>query len=696
MSFFITLQVKKYSINKFVIAVKYIIKKILLLIVILFSLSLSLFAVPENNSIFRLQSKNSKGEIVYAVVVNEGTDKKPSYVIRSLTAVDQSYKQENSLWLVKVSGSTFTLQNVGTGKYLYKDSRKGSSGAAKHRVYYLTVNNSAIDFSEDDINGGYYYYESGCSEELYIHYDPYHNEWRYYSLTPIPGHDPKQESQQKAEHDDDWENKGEDQIWNDTNFPPSGQETSVEISGSVVEEILGNNNSGSSSGGIDIEDITGTFFPSNPSTDDNTTDITGTLDEPSTPIIIGNDNTYPEGDFWKTSTIQLSVNSEDWTAVSFPIDVKCATEDLSEDVGYQYYDTQKRANGGEGWQTAYISSDMTFSKGIAYHFATESKTMTLEFIPTGSDKLTKVDQEYSKTLTSTTGSVTKNQNWYYIGNALFNYADLSHISKISRYNRDSHKWEEHDYNSDNLPPFDAFFVQYSGDYSMAINNAKSMNSAPMRKSAKSVVEKYYLTIKGEDNEDNTGIFFRKGAFAEGYVIGEDFLSFATIGGATTEIYTYEDDINFSFNERPLENTFVRVGLYIAKAGTYTISLDNISGNAETFVLYDNYEGEYVYLHLGEEYTFFSERGEFNDRFDVTITYAPGVPTTNVSLSANKLVVVNNEIQGLALDSELFIYDSTGRLVYTTNVYSESMLLPDLNSGIYIVRNVNGWGKFVVK
>ena len=79
-----------------------------------------------------------------------------------------------------------------------------------------------------------------------------------------------------------------------------------------------------------------------------------------------------------------------------------------------------------------------------------------------------------------------------------------------------------------------------------------------------------------------------------------------------------------------------------------------------------------------------------------MTYAPKVPTDNISLSANKFIVVNNEIQGLTLGSELMVYDAMGHLVYVANVDSETMILPNLNSGIYIARNGNGWAKFLVK
>lgn len=223
------------------------------------------------------------------------------------------------------------------------------------------------------------------------------------------------------------------------------------------------------------------------------------------------------------------------------------------------------------------------------------------------------------------------------------------------------------------------------------------NLAPILAREKSVTEKYYLRIEGEGDEDQTGIFFEDEASSEGYIVGEDFLSFATKGRLFTEIYTYEDDIEFAFNTRPLENTFVNVGLYIGTAGRYTISLNNISGNAETFVLYDTYTQETAYLHLGEEYIFDSEKGLFDDRFIITVTYkAFGVTTDNLSLSSTNIVVVGNEIRGLVEGSDFSIYDAMGRLVYFAIVDADVVTLPNLTSGVYIVSNANGWVKFVKK
>ena len=628
---------------------------------------------PAEHSILRLSSKNSKGQIVYAVAMSDGS-------IKALTSDDADYNLENSLWFVEypiygIGGAgyydewyRFTLQNLGTGKYLNLAQRDGVNGSS---LYYMVTSTNSY-FFEIGTSGGY---QIDYGAGLVIQYDPYYNEWRYYESVLMD--DNKNESQEKAEADGN--------AWSNETNPPSDEESSMEIPGSRVEELVGGSD-------LDFEDIVANL--------DKILDeiyAKEVLDSEAKPIVVGNTATYPKG-YWKRATIQmLNVNSTDWTPISFPVDVKCVTANLS-GVGYQEYSTAKRANGESAWVTNYVTSDKVFKRGVAYNFATENATVTLEFVPASAEEVIKVEKSYEKTLEGTTGSIAANQNWYYIGNALFVNAGVTSLSSsieyACTYNRGAKKYDELTLAGRSFEPFATFFVQYAGDYTMSASATR--NSAPMLAREKSATEKYYLRIEGEGEEDQTGIFFEEDASVEGYVIGEDFLSFATIGGANTEIYTYAGDIDYSFNTRPIENTPVYVGLYIAKAGTYTISLDNISGNAESMVLYDNYEQDFARLHLGETYTFDSERGSFDDRFAVAVTYAPGTTTDNVSLSANKLIVVNNEIQGLTLGSELMVYDAMGHLVYVANVDSEIMILPNLNSGIYIARNGNGWVKFLVK
>lgn len=638
---------------------KNIIQKIVLMAV-MFSLSVLSYAVPENNSILRLESKNSAGEVVYAVA-----DKNEGNAISAKTDAElANYGLEYALWIAEVSGNTFKLKNLGTEKYLSNSQRNGSGWfGALTPIVYLSTNTSGVSISDGGDNG---YSITHNRNTLYIQYDPNNDEWRYYA--------------KNGTNKDNSQSSGN---WSDTTNPPSNEETSMEIPGTIVNQMFG----GGDLNEDNIEKIKDAVASG---------DLMEMLEKDPVSIVVGDDTTYPEATsgFWKTATIKLNVTYEDWTPVSFPVDVKCIS-DLS-GVGYQEYSTDKRANGESAWVTNYVTSDMVFKRGVAYNFATDNAVMTLEFKSIAETTLTTIEKNHGRNLGKTSGAKEENQNWYYIGNALFVEAGVTSVEHGCMYNKGTKKYDEFELNNRFFDPFATLFVQYAGDYSVVASAASTQSSAPRLAREKSETEKYYLRIEGEGDDDQTGIFFEEEASAEGYVIGEDFLSFATKGRSFTEIYTYEEDIEFAFNTRPMENTFVKVGLYVGKAGRYTISLDNVSGNAESMILYDTYEQDFARLHLGEIYTFDSERGSFDDRFAVAVTYAPSTTTDNISLSAMNMVVVNNEIQGLEVGADYAIYDSTGRMVYSSKADAETVVLPDLNTGVYIVRTATGWVKFVVK
>ena len=643
---------------------KTLINKIAFLTVTFLSLSVGVWAL-EDGSVIRLESRNLQEKAVYAVVVVNGDNKE----VKALTADDPYYIENmaNALWYVEKSGSEFKLKNLGTEDYLTRSEKTGYSGNGN--IVYLSVGGTSVTLKDD----GSYYYQIKIlifnGEKMYIQYDQGVNEWRYYS---------KNGGNKTASLNGNATEEGA-QPWDENNSLPSKDATCKEIAAS---DVKGDNFSAAKN---DVSNIVDNIEKK---------DVT---EAPAVSIVVDNSDTYPTGNYWKTATIQLNVNAEDWTPISFPVDVKCVTadEDLP-GVGYQKYNSKERAANGKGkaWETEYITSDVdvVFTRGEAYHFATDSKTMTLEFKPVSENTLTTLENSFSYTLEGTGGSEI-NDNWYYIGSALFKDADMSEISMISRYDKSKREWVETEVTT--VEPFDAFFVQYAGKYEM--NSAETeRNSAPMLVREKSVTEKYYLRIEGDNNEDQTGIFFEEEASAEGYVIGEDFLSFANKYGSSIELYTTQDGVDYSFNRRPLENGIVKVGMYIGTAGRYTISLNNISGNADEMVLFDTYEQDFARLHLGETYTFDSEKGTFDDRFAVAVTYAPDISTGNTTLSTNKLIVVDDVIEGLVVDTQLEIYDTTGRLVCSLDVVSETMLLPELNRGIYIARNATGWVKFVIR
>ncbi|MBR5238196.1 MAG: hypothetical protein IKV26_05755 [Paludibacteraceae bacterium] len=635
---------------------KTLVNKIALLVVVFLSSFVCLrAATPENNSIVRFQSKNMKNEDVFAVVVGDK--------VEALTASDDSYNVANSLWLVKVNDyNTFTLQNIGTKKFLSFETRKGAVGRKDCEIYSLSVDdNFPVNLVVDTV--GYCFFEAdNIYTYLYIQYDPAEQEWRFYR-NDGGGHkkEPKKESQSKGNG------------WLDEDYPPMTEEESMVVEGSEIDRVIG-------SGDFVLGGLVDSLIVAN---------------LPITPIVVGNLSTYPQFSFWKTSTIQLNINNKDWTPVSFPFDVECITADL-DDVYYQDYSAAKRSKGKTGWETK--KKFGLFKRGIAYNFATDvTDEITLEFQFAEENDTTypiRLEDTFSSSLDETGGNE-QDKNWYYIGNALFWEAKMNNaIEYACVYNGSG--YEPIDLvDGDDLSPFSTFFVQYAGDYAMSRNQLEG-SSSKMLIREKLITKKYSLRIDGEGSCYKTGIYLTEGAEAEGYVAGEDFLSFANKRGTGVEIYTYKDDVEYSFNKLPIENTTVSVGIYIGKAGRYTISLNNISGGAEILVLYDTYTQEIVYLSSGEEYVFDSEKGVFDDRFIISVSCVPDVTTDSSSLLLANMVVVNNEIRGLVEGDDFYIYDVMGHLVYLDVVNTDVVILPNLNSGIYILQSSKGCVKFMKK
>ena len=640
---------------------KTLVNKIFLTVTFLF-LSLSVFALPENNSIIRFASKRTNGTVVYAM------SKSSDNMVYAIAEGESGYVYVNTLWLVTVNGTSLTFRNVGTGKYLSTSTKNGYGFLGFLRpITYLTTNNSSgTSFSEK--NEKYY-----TGDYLYIQFDPNEEEWRCY-----------QENGDNKETSQDGGNKG---TWSDELYPPANEKESTELSGSEVKDLFGDDH-----GNIDINAIK-TDILNNPTKIEDYQEASSST---VTTVKVGNSSTYPTSNYWKQTNIELDINSSKWTPVSFPVYVEVIGNVA--DVWYQWYDAKERASSGNGWKKAQLTVGTKFEPGKAYNFATGSTAnKTITFQPTSEENGTIIElaSRFDAELKET-GGTPKNENWYYIGNAMFSDAVIGGaVEYACKPDKNGGYLPVDLKNKESFGPFETFFVQFQGWYALAKPTASSASAAPMLNRG-NVTEKYSVEINGEGNYYHTGIYFAEDASVDEYVSGEDFLSFANKKGAGVQLYSVEDDGDYAFNKRPIENTVVRLGLYVGTAGRYTISLNNISGNAETFVLYDNYEQDFVRLHLGETYTFDSERGSFDDRFVVAVTYAPGTTTDNVSLEAVNLVVVGNEIQGVVEGADYAIYNSTGSLVYSDVAYAETVTLPNLTSGVYIVRTATGWTKFVVK
>ncbi|WP_298531517.1 T9SS type A sorting domain-containing protein [uncultured Algibacter sp.] len=146
-----------------------------------------------------------------------------------------------------------------------------------------------------------------------------------------------------------------------------------------------------------------------------------------------------------------------------------------------------------------------------------------------------------------------------------------------------------------------------------------------------------------------------------------------------------------------ENEVIKLGLSttIEATTTYTLSIDHFEGeflNSNSIYLKDNLLSA---IHdLGEsDYTFTSEAGEFNDRFEIVFN-ANALSISNNSLENNSLRIIdlkNDKIQFSTSENltikTVTIYDLLGRQLYDLNgnTSSEIYELANLSNAAYVVK-----------
>ncbi|MFP9098865.1 T9SS sorting signal type C domain-containing protein [Flavobacterium sp. RHBU_24] len=166
------------------------------------------------------------------------------------------------------------------------------------------------------------------------------------------------------------------------------------------------------------------------------------------------------------------------------------------------------------------------------------------------------------------------------------------------------------------------------------------------------------------------------AYSEGQTLGIDYgydgLSLS--GEGNMSIYTLAGENNLTIQSRPEFDVtdVVPVGYTTTHAGSFTIGLDHVDGVFEAgqkIYLRDNAEGIVRDLTQGS-YTFTSETGTVNNRFDIIYASpSAGLGTDSTLPDPNTVVVYrqNNVISinsGNTLMNSVKVYDIRGRVLYS--------------------------------
>jgi hypothetical protein len=195
------------------------------------------------------------------------------------------------------------------------------------------------------------------------------------------------------------------------------------------------------------------------------------------------------------------------------------------------------------------------------------------------------------------------------------------------------------------------------------------------------------------------------AYVEGATTGIDY---AYDGerineGQNLTLYTIAQNKNLAIQARPAfnANDVVALGFAATSTGEYTIALDHTEGvfnNGQAIYLKDNLLN--IITPLTDAYTFTSEAGTFNARFEIVYSAQDALGTTNPAFDANSIIVYKdgagiNVNSGIASMTNINVYDMGGRTLYTKNdINAAQMTIPGLQAQqqVIIVEVVTEKGK----
>lgn len=418
------------------------------------------------------------------------------------------------------------------------------------------------------------------------------------------------------------------------------------------------------------------------------------------------------GETYGKLSYQLEMPNDRWYWIVLPYDVNVSEITTTgangnyNDLVFTEYDAQTRAGGGNGWinwKTAgYTIEKQTLTANKGYVIGPKTKSeetyngITVTF-PSVSTTNTVADSVNLAT-TEATGENEKDNNWHIIGTGL--YHPTSALDSVN-YIAVPDNAGDYTYYYVNPPatdifdtvltnytfnPFEAFFVQHGGKYSATATVATtSAELAPVARAKAQEQEQIYLINM---NEAHTVVILNAEG-SEGYTAGEDFLEM-NVGSRIEMIYSFDAEDALAFNHRATEAQSIALGGYVAVAGEQTISLDAYNGNAEAVTLIDNVTGTTTDL-LAEDYTFTAEVGSLDGRFTIVFAAQKAGSDTTVDCYnsiANQVIAYGTAdhctVSGLTAGEAIVVYNTMGQLVFATTADSETITLPSLTAGNYLI------------
>lgn len=410
--------------------------------------------------------------------------------------------------------------------------------------------------------------------------------------------------------------------------------------------------------------------------------------------------------------ITLYNKSDRWTFLSFPYDVKVSdivsVFDNTSWVIRKYSGADRAAgNMTETWQN--MTADSVLQAGVGYIWqSTRSGNDYCGFVVPAMDNANKnqifANDTRSVALEEHLAEFSHNRSWNLVGNPFPCFYDIRFMgftAPVTVWNERNNTYEAYSPVDDGfiLRPGEAFFVQRPVDMAAiefptegrqvdrTVREMPAAAGVNANGVAPAMRQVFNLTLTDGTLSDRTRFVLNENAKA-GYDMATDAGKFMSPDASVPQLYTTEDGVDFSINERPMGNGLIALAARFGSEGMYTLSLDTDAGAAVYLV--DKQTGTETDLRQGG-YTFRAEAGTVADRFQVKVvddgesdgstTGVDGVEAQGVAVS-----VAQGRIQVVAPEaSAISVYSVDGKAV-GTSVAAEASF--EVRPGVYVV-TVNG-------
>lgn len=422
--------------------------------------------------------------------------------------------------------------------------------------------------------------------------------------------------------------------------------------------------------------------------------------------------------------VSRRINNSDAYFFSLPYDCNISDirwsngEPAVLDNGFRIKEYDSRARADEGstkgapghWK---MVTGSTLEAGKGYQISVNSKYLKELIFPLDLGKTNVSDAENEKEphgdnivpihqYLSTTGKTINNENWNFIaqpylcamkpmaGDAItYGYLDWKVENDevvwerkevgnqyLTIYDPSSKTYTQKFWNAvSQLDPFLAFFVQGKAEGTFTFVEGNRLNNAPARHLASQAeVDEdpsifVGVTLSGNGLTDQANLRVRQDFTEDEYKLGYDLLKFTTYYKDRPQVYMKTPSYQLAFqavNDSVAKNTFLPMGVYCYKPGTYTFGLSNDYpiDEVEAVYLYDKVSGVTTNL-LYDTYTITTSSQLYtNTRFALNVIVNRRAPqvTTDIGISE----APDNMVRKILINGHVYIqrgaaiYDITGK------------------------------------